>query len=75
MSGWSPPTLPRELLAAFGAAYVLVIAYALLIQRALLLGLLPGVLLVGAYLLWRVAAAVEAIADGVQRIAEQMERE
>ncbi|QLH81592.1 hypothetical protein [Halosimplex pelagicum] len=75
MSGWSPPSLPRELLAAFGAAYLLVIAYALLVQGAILLGVLPGVLLIGAYLLWRIMAAVEAIADGVQRIAEQMERE
>ncbi|QPV64300.1 hypothetical protein I7X12_06710 [Halosimplex litoreum] len=75
MSGWSPPSLSRELVAAFGAAYLLVIAYALLIQGAILLGLLPGILLVGAYLLWRIMGAVEAIADGIQRIAEQLERE
>jgi hypothetical protein len=35
---------------------------------------LPGVLLIGAYLLWRIMAAVEAIADGVQRIADEQER-
>ncbi|QLH77116.1 hypothetical protein HZS55_07325 [Halosimplex rubrum] len=75
MSGWSPPKLSRGIVAGFGLASALILAYALLIQGALLLGLLPVLLIGFGYLVWRVVAAVEAIADGVQRIAEQMERE
>jgi CHASE2 domain-containing sensor protein len=73
MSEWSPPELPRGVVAGVGVVSVLILAYALLIQGALLLGLLPVLLIGFGYLVWRVVAAVEAIADGVQRIADEQE--
>jgi hypothetical protein len=53
----------------------LILAYAVLVRGSLLFGLIPGVLLAFVYLGWRMMATLEAIADGLQRIAEQMERE
>ncbi|MFB6141571.1 MAG: hypothetical protein ABEJ26_14180 [Halosimplex sp.] len=74
MSDWSPPSLSPTVVAGLAIGSVLLLAYALLIQGSLLLGLLP-ILLVGlGYLVWRAVAAVEAIADASQRIAEQLER-
>jgi len=74
MSGWSPPKLSRGVVAGFGVVSVLILAYALLIQGALLLGLLPVLFAGFGYLVWRILAAVEAIADGVQRIADDREQ-
>lgn len=73
MSGWSPPSPPRELLAGIALAYVVVLAYALFIQGSLLLGLVPGIVFLVGYYLWRLLVAVEAIADGVHRIASGRE--
>jgi CHASE2 domain-containing sensor protein len=74
VSGWSPPAPSRAVVVGFGAASLLILAYALLIQGAILLGLLPVLLIGLGYLVWRIVAAVEAIADAAQRIADEHER-
>jgi hypothetical protein len=73
MTGWSPPSPPRALLAGTAIVWLVLLAYAVLIQGTLLLGLLPGALVAGAYVLWRFLVALEAIADGVHRIADSRE--
>jgi hypothetical protein len=74
MNGWSPPSLSRRTVAAIATGYVLIAAYSLVIAAQLLLGvILPGVVLLGSYLLWRFLRAVEAIADALQRIADARE--
>jgi hypothetical protein len=75
MANWSPPSLPRKWLAAAAALYVLLLAYSVLVLGQLLLGVLPGLLFVSLYVLWRFLAAVEAIADAQQRLADRRERE
>lgn len=75
MSHWSPPSLPRPWLAATGVLYALVLAYSLLVIQQLLVGVLFGLVPVSLYLLWRFLAAVEAIADALQRIAAAFEHE
>lgn len=69
MSDWSPPSLPQGWLAIGVSAYLLVLAYALLIARQVLLGVLIGLFLALFYFLWRFLAALEAIADAQQRLA------
>jgi 4-hydroxybenzoate polyprenyltransferase len=71
MSGWSPPTVPRQWLVLGIVAYLAVLAYAVLIAGQLLLGLLPGLLLAGLYFAWRFLLAFEAIADAQQRLADR----
>jgi hypothetical protein len=76
MSGWSPPSIPREWLAVVAVAYLLLLGYSLIVvQEVLVLGLFPGMALVSLYLLWRFLVAIEAIADALQRIARQREDE
>jgi len=76
MPGWSPPSVPREWLVGIGVAYAALFGYGLLVaQQILLFGLFPAVFLVSVYFLWRFLAAVEAIADALQRLARQRERE
>jgi CHASE2 domain-containing sensor protein len=75
MANWSPPSLPRRWLAAAAVLSVLVLVYSVLILGQFLLGLLPTLLLGVLYVLWRFLAAVEAIADAQQRLADQRERE
>ncbi|WP_436926890.1 hypothetical protein [Halosimplex amylolyticum] len=75
MSGWSPPSPHRVVLVGLVPAYAIVLAYAVLVQGSVLLGLLPGLVLVGAYFLWRLLVALEAIADGIHRLADQRERD
>ena len=70
MTGWSPPSIPRRWLALVATLYAVVLAYAVLIQGSFLLGALPGVVAVATYVLWRFLVALEAIADGVHRIAD-----
>lgn len=74
MPDWSPPSIPRPWLLAGVVFYILLLAYLILIAGQLLLGVLPGVLLLGVYFLWRGLAAVEAIADAQQRMAAQEEQ-
>ncbi|PSP28785.1 hypothetical protein BRC64_11965 [Halobacteriales archaeon QH_10_67_22] len=75
MADWSPPSPSRALLAGAGLLWVILLGYAVLVRGAILLGLLPGLLIVVVYFLWRVLVALEAIAVGVHRIADQRERE
>mgnify|MGYP006303728777 CR=1 FL=1 len=73
MSGWSPPTIPQKWFIGIGVLYGLLVAYLFLTQHItsiIWLGILLGVL----YLSWRFVAAVEAIADALQRIAYQQEQ-
>lgn len=72
MAGWSPPTIPRELLVASGLVYVALLGYGFFIaQELLLFGLLPVLLAMTAYWLWRLLRTLEAIADALHRIAQQ----
>jgi len=73
MSGWSPPRVPREWLVGIAVGYLLLVAYMLVIVGQVLLAVLPGVVLVSTYLVWRFIRAVEAIADALQRIADDRE--
>ncbi|MFC7139644.1 hypothetical protein ACFQMA_07300 [Halosimplex aquaticum] len=75
MSGWSPPSLHRMVLVGLVPAYAVVVAYALFVHGTLLLGLLPGLIVACAYFLWRLLVALEAIADGVHRLADRQERD
>jgi len=73
MSGWSPPSPSNALVAGIAVLGFAWLAYAVLIQGSILVGILPGALLVAVYVLWRFLVALEAIADGVHRIADQRE--
>lgn len=75
MSGWSPPSVPRNWLLIAAVLYALVLAYSLLIVQEVLVALFLGVLVASLYLLWRVLRAFEAIADAQQRRAAAAERE
>jgi len=73
MTDWSQPSLPRHWLIAIVVFYVLLLAYSIIIAGQLLLGILPGFVIVVLYFLWRGLVAVEAIADAQQRMASQRE--
>jgi hypothetical protein len=74
MSEWSPPSVPRQWVVGIGLVYAVVAVYSLLVIQQILLGVvIPAVLIVSSYLLWRFLVAVEAIADALQRIARQRE--
>ena len=74
MSHWSPPSVPRSWLVGIAVVYLLVLAYSVIIAGQILLGVMVGVLFGMLYIGWRFIAAVEAIADGLQRIAHQHEK-
>ena len=69
MANWSSPALSRSWLATIVVLYALILVYSIVIAGRLLLGVLPGLILLVIYLLWRLVIAVEAIADAQQRIA------
>jgi len=74
MSEWSPPSVPRQWGVGIRLVYALVAVYSLMVIQQFLLGVvIPAVLIVSSYLLWRFLVAVEAIADALQRIARQRE--
>ena len=75
MSNWSPPAVRQLWLAVFVVGYLLVLAYSVVIAQRILLGIWIGVLCGALYLGWRFLAAIEAIADALQRIARQRETE
>lgn len=75
MSAWSPPSLSRRQVLGIVLAYAFVLAYAVLVQGQFFSGLLFGVVLATAYVVWRFLVALEAVAAGVHRIADQRERE
>jgi len=74
MSEWSPPEVPREVLVVVGVAYAAFVVYALVVAQTLLLAAFVGVTFVALYLGWRLLAAIEAIANALQRIAAERER-
>lgn len=71
MSGWSPPSLLRERIVVLAVLYVSILLYAVLIRGAFLVAFLPGAVLVAGYVVWRFLVALESIADGVHRIADE----
>lgn len=75
MADWSPPSIPRPWLVAIVGVSVLLLAYSILVAGQVLLGVLPGLLLVILYFLWRGLAALEAIADAQQRMAARREED
>ena len=75
MPGWSPPSVPRTALVTAAVLYAVVLVYLVLIRGTILLGLFPGLVAVVLYVVWRFLVALEAIADGVHRIADEHERE
>lgn len=58
-----------------GFLYVLFLLYALLGVGNVLLGILPGLLLLFFYSLWRFLVVLEAIAGFLQRIAQEKEQD
>lgn len=75
MSSWSPPTVPAPWVGVGAVFFLLWLAYCLLIIQQLLLGVLPLFVFAGLYLTWRMLAALEAIADAQQRLADSRERD
>lgn len=75
MPDWSPPSIPRKWLVGMSLVYVLILLYSVIIAGQILLGVLPGIWIGALYLFWRVLAALEAIADALQRIASQQEQD
>ncbi|MCU4800696.1 hypothetical protein OB920_09970 [Halobacteria archaeon HArc-gm2] len=76
MSERSPSRLPSPwITAGIVVLWMAWVLYSLIIIQQILLGLLPGVVLLGGYVAWRFLSAFEAIADGLQRIADQQERD
>lgn len=75
MSAWSPPPIPTEWVVLGIGAYVLLLGYAAIVVQEIFLGLVPGIVVVGLYILLRFLAAVEAIAEALQRIADEREVE
>lgn len=73
MSAWSPPAIPTKWLVLGIVAYLILLAYAAIVVQEILLALLPGIAFVVLYVLVRFLAAVEAIADALQRIARASE--
>jgi hypothetical protein len=74
MADWSPPSIPRNWLAAIVVFYALFLGYSILIAGQLLLGVIPAFVLGLLYFSWRLLVAVEAIANALQRIASQREQ-
>ncbi|MEA1929959.1 hypothetical protein [Halohasta litorea] len=75
MSEWTPRQLSRPVIIGLSICYLLVLAYSVVIAGQLLLGVLIGAVFGVVYLGWRFLAAVEAIADALQRLARQREGE
>lgn len=74
MSGWSPPSPSNRTVALVGGLLLAVLLYALLVVQNVLLGLFPVVAVGAGYIAWRLLVAIEAIADGLQRLAAARER-
>jgi hypothetical protein len=74
MSGWSPPSPSPAVAVTLAFGWLLVLAYSLLLLQNSLAGVLPGLLIAAGYYAWRLLAAVEAAADGLQRLADEQER-
>lgn len=74
MPNWSPPSLSNRTAAFVGVLLVVVLFYALFVLQNVLLGLFPVFAVGAGYILWRLLAAIEAIADALQRLADAYER-
>lgn len=76
---YSPLTLSKALRAPIGTALaalsLFVLVYSVLIRARILAGVLFVALVALGYLVYRLLRAVEAIADGHQRLADAHERE
>lgn len=75
MADYSPPSLSHEWFVGIVLLYVLLLAYLALVVQQLLLGIIPGIAIGFFYLMWRFLVAVEAIADALQRLAQQREKD
>ena len=71
MPDWLPLPGSRSLQIGIAVLYVLFLGYAVLFAASALLGLLPLVVFVVCYLVWRVLVAVWCL----ERIAAQLEQE
>lgn len=74
MSEGSRSSVPPWVRAGIGLLFVVVFVTAL-IRGQLLLGVIGCTLIGGGYFMWRILAAVEAIADALDRLAEREKRE
>lgn len=75
MSERTRPRLSLPVVIGLSICYLLVLAYSVVIAGQILLGVLIGAVFGVVYLGWRFLAAVEAIADALQRLARQRENE
>jgi hypothetical protein len=74
MTNWSPPSIPRKWLTIVAVLYAVGIGYSIVVLGQILLGVLPGLVLIPLYVVWRFLAAVEAIAEAQQRSADAREQ-
>ncbi|WP_058366602.1 hypothetical protein [Haloparvum sedimenti] len=77
--GYSPLTLSKALRTPLGTALaalsVIVLVYSVFIRARILAGVLFVALVALGFIAYRLLAAVEAVADGHQRLADARERE
>jgi hypothetical protein len=71
MSDWSPPSLSPVVTAGLAIGWLLAFAYSMLVLQNILAGVLPGLIIASGYYAWRLLVAVEAAADGLQRLATE----
>lgn len=74
MSPYSPPSLSRVWIGAMIVFVAVLIAYSLIIIQQPILGIFPVLVIGVLYLIWRFLTAIEAIADALQRIADEREQ-
>lgn len=75
MDSDGPPRPSPRVVAAVGIACLAWLVYAILAMGNLLVGLFPVVVALVCYAGWRFLLAVEAMGDGLQRLAAARERE
>lgn len=75
MARTSPPRPTPRTVALLGALSLAFLVYAVLAMGNPLVGLFSAAVLVAAYATWRFLLAVEAMGDGLQRIADVREAE
>lgn len=75
MPDWSPPAIPRSVIAVVCLVLLVELAYAVLIRGSILIGVLPGLVLVVAYVVWRFLVAFEAIAVALHRLADERQEQ
>lgn len=75
MAGYSPPSIPSRWFGGSVLLFAVLLGYSLFVVQTPLLVLFPAVLAGFLYVGWRFLLAVEAIADALQRIVDQRERD